>query len=171
MRKISVLVSIVILCLFGTTACSKQEEGNISESSASQSERETEISQEVEQHTMADDSQANEEEKGLTSEAKKMIEELGGTREGEVLVTYFDYADRIIYNCFVMTDDKVDFYTHVFYYTKEAYEDELGNKDHYGQIVENDDKARYICTLINTKEYSSYTELYEDKSDYGVVVE
>ena len=168
MRKKLVIASIALFCLFGTTACSQQDDADITQSTESN----TETSQEVEQHTTVGDSQANEEEKGLTSGAKQMIEELGGTREGEVLVTYFDYADRIIYNCFVMSDDnKVEFYTHVFYYTKQAYEDELCNKDHHGQIVENDDNVRYICTLIDTKEYSSYKELYEDKSDYGVLVE
>lgn len=148
MKKNVLLIAATVFCLVGVTACSSKENTDTMQSEEVSVEATTETEQEVKT-----DSLVVEEEKGLTAEAQKMIEELGGTVEGKVLVTYFDYPDRIIYNTFVMTDDSnAEFLTHVFYYTKEAYVNELNNEKHYGEITESNDDTRYTCTLIETIE-------------------
>ena len=165
MKKLSItIISVISLCCI--VACSS---ANTDEGQSTEIDIVTE--QEVEKQVTVEDLQTSEEE-GLTNDAKQKIEELGGTVNGKMIVTYFDYPDRIIYNSFIMCGaNKAEFYTDVFYYTDEAYKTEMMNENHYGEIKESNDKMRYIRTFIETIEDTNYEKLYEEEKDYGILVE
>ena len=129
MRKKLVIASIALFCLFGTTACSQQDDADITQSTESN----TETSQEVEQHTTVGDSQANEEEKGLTSGAKQMIEELGGktkdeyikemgvTKENSKIVMYYQYDNYVQYKVYEFEDTEYQLTIYDFYDNEESF--------------------------------------------------
>lgn len=163
MKKLSITI-ISVISLFCIVACSSED------NKAIQNTETTIINEETEQGTIEKSLQISEE--GLTDDAEKKIEEIGGTIKNSVIVTYRDYSDRIIYNYYIMiNENKAEFYTYVFYYTEDAYLNELNKEDHYGKIIESNDSARYIYNYIETIENTSYEQLYEEKKDFGVLVE
>lgn len=162
MKKLGIIICVI--SLFCIVACSSEDDKEI------QNAETTIINEETEQETMEKSLQVSEE--GLTDDAQKRIEEIGGTIKNSVIVTYRDYSDRIIYNYYIMiNENKAEFYTYVFYYTEDAYLNELSKEDHYGKIIESNDSARYIYNYIETIENTSYEQLYEEKKDFGVLVE
>ena len=169
-KKIFIVTLLAIGCI---TACSSEKEAhnvNQSEETLINTEIETETADVKE--TLSEDVSASEinDENGLTSEAKQMIQEIGVTKQGEKLVTCADYEDRVIYNVFAMTDDKnADFYTYVFYRTEDAYKNELANEKHRGEIVEHNDSAKFICTFIENISNKNYNEIFEENTNYGIL--
>lgn len=162
---------VIAILLFTTLLCAGcgETSGVQTESSINTGKAEVVAENNNEDNNIIADAKSDDEveagyENELTPAAIQMIEELGVSKEGEVMITRKQYDDRDIYNEYRMTsDNKMTFYTHVFYKSKDVYVSELNNPNHRGEILKKDGKVRYMLTEIEKDVEITYAELPDYK--------
>lgn len=162
---------VIAILLFTTLLCAGcgETSGVQTESSINTGKAEVVAENNNEDNNIIADAKSDDEveagyENELTPAAIQMIEELGVSKEGEVMITRKQYDDRDIYNEYRMTsDNKMTFYTHVFYKSKDVYVSELNNPNHRGEILKKDGKLRYMLTEIEKDVEITYAELPDYK--------